>query len=222
MNKRLVAVILLVAVTLVFGAIWLVPRNMFLMSMVEHSAPGLISSSNYARNLDSKDPDLVRESLAHLTDRRDPIAVTRAVGLLQSTDDYIWLNAAHYVGVCGRQEAVPYLIKALRHTAWRADNATAQYLRQLTGQDFGTDFPRWQQWWLGLHPDSAMDWASHLGFSPRLAASPPGVQPEVRVRGTTVGIGWDSRPVSWASEGSLGAVKLVLGWRAGKAFRATT
>jgi len=132
-------------------------------------APGVIPASSYARNLDSNDPDIVRESLAHLADRKDPVAVGRAVELLQSTNDYIWLNAAHYVGACGRREAVPYLIKALRHTAWRSDQETAQYLRILTDQDFGTDFTRWQQWWLGQHPDSAINWTSHLGFSPRVA-----------------------------------------------------
>ena len=144
---------------------------MFLTSIVERFAPGLIPASTYARNLRSEDPDVIRESLAHLADRKDPIAVPQAVSLLQSTDDYIWLNAALYLGACGRQEAVAYLIKALRHTAWRADNDTAQYLRWLTGQDFGTDFARWQQWWLGLHPDSSMNWTSHLGFSPRLTVN---------------------------------------------------
>lgn len=150
------------------ATIYLVPRSMFLMSFVEHMAPGVIPASSYAHNLDSGDSDLVRESLAHLADRRNPIAVTRAVELLQSTDDYIWLNAAHYVGACGRHEAVPYLIKALRHTAWRADEETARYLRNLTKQDFGTDFVPWQTWWIGRHPDTDMDWTSYLGFAPRL------------------------------------------------------
>ena len=171
MNKRVV-IVLSVALVVLLGAIlvtaWLVPRSVFLMSFVEHMAPGVIPAGSYARNLDSQDPDLVRESLAHLTDRKNPIGLTRGVELLQSTDDYIWLNAAHYTGVCGRQEAVPYLIKSLRHTAWRADNETAQHLRSLTGQDFGTDFTRWQEWWIGQHPDLAIDWTSHLGFSPRL------------------------------------------------------
>jgi hypothetical protein len=172
MNKRVVVVIILVVfATLVIGVVWLVPRSMLLTTFVEQMAPGVIPASSYERNLDSNNPDLVRESLSHLADRKDPVAVARAVQLLQSTDDYIWLNAAHYTGVCGRREAVPYLIKALRHTAWRADNQTAQYLRNLTGQDFGSNFARWQEWWLGQHPDSAIDWTSHLGFSPRIAAN---------------------------------------------------
>jgi hypothetical protein len=172
MNKRLLLGILLVAGILLVGAVSFIPRNMFLMSIVEHTTPGIIPASSYAHNLDSDDPDLVRESLAHLRDRKDPIAIKRAVELLQSTDDYIWLNAAEYVGVCGRQEAVPYLIKALRHTAWRADNETAQTLLALTGQPFGTNFSQWHEWWLGQHPNSEIDWTSHLGFSPRLPPVP--------------------------------------------------
>lgn len=169
MNKRLVFIVLSVLGLLVVGIVAIIPRHVFLMALVEQLAPGVIPASSYARNLNSNDPDLVRESLAHLTDRKDPIAVKRAVELLQSTDDYIWLNAAEYLGVCGQREAVPYLIKALRHTAWRADQETAQSLRSLTAQDFNTDFTRWQEWWLHQHPDSKMDWSSHLGFSPRLS-----------------------------------------------------
>ncbi len=171
MKKRFVIVLSVVAVVIlgaIIATVWLVPRNMFLMTFLEQMAPGAIPAGSYAQNLDSGDPDLVRESLAHLADRRDPIAITRAVELLQSTDDYIWLNAAHYVAACARQEAVPYLIKALRHTAWHADEETATYLRSLTGRDLGTDFESWQTWWIGQHPDTDMDWTSHLGFSPRL------------------------------------------------------
>jgi hypothetical protein len=186
MNKRLFFVILLVVGILLVGAASFIPRNMFLMAFVEQMAPGIIPASSYAHNLDSDNPDLVRESLAHLRNRKDPIAVKRAVELLQSTDDYIWLNATEYVGVCGRQEAVPYLIKALRHTAWRADNETAQSLLALTGQAFGTNYSQWHEWWLGQHPNSEIDWISHLGFSPRLqtvAKSGKSDQPEGAVNG---------------------------------------
>ena len=171
MNKRLVFILLsVVTLVLVIVVVVAIQRNVFLMSLVEQMAPGAIPARSYARNLASNDPDLVRESLALLTNRKDPIAVKRAVELLQSTDDYIWLNAAEYLGVCRQSEAVPYLIKALRHTAWRADKETVLSLRNLTAQDFGTDFSRWQEWWLHQHPDSTMDWTNHLGFSPRFAS----------------------------------------------------
>lgn len=146
-----------------------VPLSVSLAAFVEHLLPSVIPAGSYARNLDSPDPDLVRESLAHLASRKDPIAVPQALPLLKSTDDYIWLNAAHYLGVCGQQEAVPYLIKALRHTAWRADAERVKSLQALTGQSFGSDFAQWQQWWLQQHPEAAPDWSSDLGHKPRIA-----------------------------------------------------
>lgn len=163
----LILLVLTVLVAAVVGRA--VPHSIFLSSFVEHLLPRVIPAGSYARNLDSSDPDLVRESLAHLTSRKDPIAVPQAIPLLSSKDDYIWLNAAHYLGVCGKQEAVPYLIKALRHTAWRADAERVEILQALTGQSFGHDFARWQQWWLQQHPEAAPDWSSDLGHKPRLA-----------------------------------------------------
>lgn len=161
---------------LIIGAIlcatlllWIVPRNLFLSGLVEQMYPGFVPATGWARNLHSSDIELIRESLYFLTKRKDPIGVARAIQLLSHPDDYIWLNAALYVGACKRQESVPYLIKALRHTAWRSDAETAQHLRALTGADYGTDFARWQQWWLASHPDSSLDWDSHLGHSPRIA-----------------------------------------------------
>jgi hypothetical protein len=138
------------------------------MVILDLSCPLLVSSHAIARNLASDRGDLVYDSLEILSHRRDPIAVGRAIQLLQSDDDYAWLNAAQYLGACGRQEAVPYLIKALRHTAWRSDSERAQYLKSLTSQDFGTDFQKWKSWWEQTHADSHMDWESHLGYSPRL------------------------------------------------------
>jgi len=153
----------------VVAIVWVIPRSMFLSSLVEHTCPGLIPASSYARNLNSGNRDLICNSLAHLRRRKNPVAVTQALQLLQSTNDYIWLNAALYTGACGKPEAVPYLIKGLRHTAWRADADIVEYLRELTNQNLGTEFQRWQQWWQDQHRNSSIDWTSHLGSSPRLS-----------------------------------------------------
>jgi hypothetical protein len=149
--------------------VWIAPRNVVMSSFVETFWPGVIPARTYAANLTSSNPDLVRESLAHLTARADSVGVPRAIELLQSPDDYIWLNAAHYLGACQRQEAVPYLIKALRHTAWRSDERTVRHLRALTGQDFGSSFEQWRAWWTEHHSGQVLDWDSSLGHAPRLA-----------------------------------------------------
>jgi hypothetical protein len=164
---------ILILSALLAGAfvIWAAPRSSLLSGIIERQYPGIIPASSYARLLDSSDPDTVMRGFYYLTKRANPIAVPRAIELLSHGDDYIWLNAALYLGACSRQEAVPYLIKALRHTAWRSDSETAKYLRTITGADFGTDFSRWQQWWLASHPDSSLDWESHLGHRPRIATT---------------------------------------------------
>ena len=153
--------------------VWIIPRSMFLASLFEHFSPGLVPASSYVNNLKSDDPDVVRESLGFLTSRKDAAGVSNALPLLQSKDDYIWLNAALYTGACGRQEAVPYLIKALRHTAWRTDPDTIATLTALTGQNFGNDFSKWQAWWVSQTPNQSFDWTSHLGFSPRVPVTQP-------------------------------------------------
>lgn len=163
----LVAAVALAVMTLV----WVVPRSVFLSGLFEVVSPGLVPSSGYVKNLKSNDPDLVRESLSFLSSRNDSAGVPDALPLLQSQDDYIWLNAGLYTGKCGRQEAVPYLIKALRHTAWRADPDAIAALCALTGKSFGNDFLKWQAWWMSQHPGESFDWTSHLGFSPRVPAT---------------------------------------------------
>ena len=125
--------------------------------------PFFPSSRALARNAENGGGDIVYDSLKILTQRKDPIAVYRAIEMLQSNDDYKWLNAAIYLGACGRQEAVPYLIKALRHTASHYYDQEAGYLAALTAQNYGTDFEKWKSWWEKTHPDSQMDWNSNLG-----------------------------------------------------------
>jgi hypothetical protein len=125
--------------------------------------PFFPSSRALARNAENGTGDIVYHSLEILTQRRDPIAVYRAIEMLQSNDDYKWLDAANYLGACGRQEAVPYLIKALRHTDVRFYDQQARFLAALTSQNYGTDFEKWKSWWEKTHPDSQMDWNSNLG-----------------------------------------------------------
>ena len=162
---------------LMLGALLLGGRCDGTLHMVEALSPGAVPTSVFAERLESDDDAVVREALAVLTRRADPAAAERAVELLASDDDYVWLNAALYLGACGREEAVPYLIKALRHTAWRSDSKTLGHLKALTGEEPGETFEEWHRWWLENHRETpaGFDWTSSLGFQSRLpqAATPP-------------------------------------------------
>lgn len=114
----------------------------------------------------SADEGVIRECLWELHARKDMRGISRAIELLEHPDDYVWLNAALYLGAMGRSESVPYLIKALRHTAARSDIDTIRYLRALTKQDMA-DFEQWRQWWTATHPDFRIQWETHLGERPR-------------------------------------------------------
>jgi hypothetical protein len=130
------------------------------------------SSDELVSKLRSEDPVTVVQGFNRLTREADPVAVPQALQLLESPDESVWLNAALYLGTCHRKEAVPYLIKALRHTSSRSDAVAASHLKAMTSQNFGPDFESWKSWWRG-QPGSRSDfnWGSRLGFSPRIKGS---------------------------------------------------
>jgi len=134
----------------------------------DHFFPGIVSSESYKRAVMDPASNDAYSAYDTLGQRRSKVALDVAQKQLNSADDYLWMNAAHYLGCIGNSASIPYLIKALRHAAWRADGERRRLLVKLTGEDFGTDFTKWQQWWLLQHPNFQMDWESHLGFQPRL------------------------------------------------------
>ncbi|MCC5805417.1 MAG: hypothetical protein JJU00_03725 [Opitutales bacterium] len=110
----------------------------------------------------------VYDSYSILTSRQDPIALEHALEDVKVPDAYLWVNAARYLGSLGREEAIPYLIKALRHTASRGDDEIVGWLEDLTKKSFGADFDAWRSWWLEENPDFQLNWKSNLGHRPRL------------------------------------------------------
>lgn len=112
-------------------------------------------------DLASRDRNVVLSSLHVLTARRDPAGREQANGLLKSQDDYVWFNAALYLGAIGDGRAVPYLIKGLEHPARRAHGEAAARLKAVTRQTLGQDQKRWIAWWRQQHPDSKFDFVYH-------------------------------------------------------------
>jgi hypothetical protein len=129
--------------------------------------PGIVSSQSYKRAVMYPESNDAYSAYGKLARRRSKVAREIALRHLSSTDDYLWMNAAHYLGAIGEPASVPYLIKALRHSASRADEERSELLYRLTGENFGTKFVKWRQWWISEHPDFQIDWESDLGSSPR-------------------------------------------------------
>jgi hypothetical protein len=166
-RKRRIAEAIAVAIALVvihfYGA-----QLGFIGYTADRYVPGIISSHSYKRAVMFPERNDAYSAYGVLAERRSKVAHQIALQHLNSTDDYLWMNAASYLGAIGEPASVPYLIKALRHSASRADEERSELLYKLTGEDFRTDFAKWQQWWITRHPDFKIDWESDLGPSARL------------------------------------------------------
>jgi len=110
------------------------------------------SGEELAKDLYSSNGDTVRSALYRLENRKDPAGRNAACKLLESDDDYIWFNAGLYLASIGDEKSIPYLIKGLKHPAWRSHAQVASYLQQLTGQKHARDQKKWIAWWKATHP----------------------------------------------------------------------
>lgn len=140
---------------IISGSAYFIHKQMTKSTLGLILARNAVGSETLVANLDSSDRDLVMTSLGILSDRADPSGRDKAIVLLESSDNYIWLNAALYLGTIGDVAAIPYLIKALKHRASGAHDKAASLLSTLAGQAFGKDQEKWIAWWKTEHPDSA-------------------------------------------------------------------
>jgi len=136
--------------------------------MIEFSYPGLIRTDSWIRCLE-KDPTAHGYGIYSVLEKRDTDkALSHALQHIHSSDDYLWLNASIYLASQDRVEAIPYLIKSIRHTAQYSLNKRIELLEQLSHQQFGKDFSSWKNWYLSTHPAIIPDWESSLGHSPHM------------------------------------------------------
>jgi len=104
-----------------------------------------------AQALEDEDED-VREAAAKALEAIGPEAVEAVPALIQALKDgssLVRCAAARALGAIGpgAMEAVPALIQALGDKSYSVRHAAADALQAITGQDFGEDAERWQQWW---------------------------------------------------------------------------
>jgi hypothetical protein len=108
--------------------------------------------------LEDRDGD-VREAAAAALGEIGPYAVEAVPALIVALgDDRIGVRRAAALALGeigpGASEAVPALIQALGDESSLMRQAAAKALRAITGQDFGEDVERWQQWWEAHQSDT--------------------------------------------------------------------
>jgi len=74
-------------------------------------------------------------------------AVPALIGALEDRDWYLRVCAATSLKQIGDLRAVPALIRNLDHPMIPASETALRTLMSLTGQDFGHNSAKWQQWW---------------------------------------------------------------------------
>lgn len=169
MKKKLLIILIMI---LLIGGFYAVRYVFAKIDSFAEQDLGFKTSPDLVRIIEKKGSlSEVYSAYSVLRKRNNPIAVSVALKDMHSDDAYLWLNASEYLGVLGRKESIPYLIKALRHTAWRADEEHVTSLEKMTGQTFGTNFSEWKSWWTSLHPDTTFDWDTSLGFRPRIESN---------------------------------------------------
>jgi hypothetical protein len=167
MNKAIIIAIALLSVLAIAIVVVIVAKPVPPSVVGEYVVPEVTSDEAWHEFI-KKDP------AAHgysgywaLARRGSNIAIGTALKDLRNPDPYVWINAASYLGMFRRKESVPYLIKALRHTARRSDQEHVEMLQKITGQDIGNEFNKWQEWYLSTPDAIELDWENNLGSRPR-------------------------------------------------------
>jgi hypothetical protein len=149
------------------------PRSRLVVIVIIVMAIGLSAALSYfmhlrsvelGRDLDSSDPIVVRDGLITLNERHDPVAIDKATDLLKSNNAGVWTNAAIYLGGLGKENSVPYLIKAMRHVENDRKDEIVSDLTAITGQSLGGNANAWRDWWITQHPTGSFRFDSSQTF----------------------------------------------------------
>lgn len=94
-----------------------------------------------------KDKNLdVRYAVSKSLEKIGEAAVKPLIALLKDKDSYLREIAIAILGEMKETKAIEPLITALKDEEWNVRNTAAKALKKITGQDFGTDQAKWQQW----------------------------------------------------------------------------
>ncbi len=159
-------VVVIIGIVSILLGIHFYGAQLFFAFLIEHSYPGLISDESWHRAIINNPKSHGYSCFGILEDRGSDCAVETCIPLLKSRNPYIWLNVATYLGSRGRKEAIPYLIKSIRHRASFSKNERIAMLEKLTGQKFGADIIKWIKWYQKTEHPITIDWDSELNWRP--------------------------------------------------------
>jgi WD40 repeat protein len=95
-----------------------------------------------------KDKDLdVRYAATQALKKIGDAAVKPLIACLKDKDPYVREVAIAILRDMKEPKAIEPLITALKDEDWNVRNTTAKALKNITGQDFGKDQAKWQEWW---------------------------------------------------------------------------
>lgn len=100
--------------------------------------------SKHARDPDPAVREAIMLALGKLGDAR---AIPALLSGLKDPDEITRINAAYSLGTYYSPKVVSALIRTLKDPAIRVRKAAADSLSSLSGLNFGTAQPKWQQWW---------------------------------------------------------------------------
>ncbi|MDB6026194.1 MAG: hypothetical protein JWM68_2417 [Verrucomicrobiales bacterium] len=159
-SKHRVGASLGIAILIAIGAAeWWVHRLQKRVDDIERVWEGKASDTELVNFLASNDKILLSNTLTELEHRRVVGGRDSAAKLLTDPDIHVWYCAGLYLGCLGDKRSIPCLIRGLDHPAWRSRPRVVEYLKSMTGQDFGEEKQAWVAWWSAQNNNEKFDFS---------------------------------------------------------------
>ncbi len=101
----------------------------------------------FIESLNDKEPSVRWESARRLGELKDNRAVIPLIGSLSDNHPFVRRRAAFALGELRDLRAIDPLIKALHDNDSFVAKFALEALEKITGQDFGKDSKKWEEWW---------------------------------------------------------------------------
>lgn len=128
----------------VFGFLGFILSFLLLSSLVNAQGDQV---DRLIQNLDSQYRELRMSSVWTLGKVKDPRALDALISALKHEDLGVRISAAEALGDKKDPKAISPLITGLKENEETVQEAFIKALESITGEDFGQDLSKWEQWW---------------------------------------------------------------------------